>query len=116
MDVEPGSSAAPGAAPRPSQRVSSVQLHVHEEKEIYTVLVGVDHPCDHHRGRGRARWRVGGKPQQLLTHNNSSRLQSSGVFTKNSPFCLMPRLMRESGSIQIQAEDSGRIVDETRNP
>ena len=43
-------------------------------------------------------------------------LQSSGVFTKNSPFCRMPSLMRESGSIQIQAEDSGRIVDETRNP
>ena len=112
MDVELGSSAAPGAAPRPLQRVSSVQLHVHEEKEIYTVLVGVDH----HRGRGRARWRVGGKPRQLLTHNNSSRLQSSGVFTKNSPFCRMPSLMRESGSIQIQAEDSGRIVDETRKP
>ena len=112
MDVDPGSSAAPGAVPRPLQRVSSVQLHVHEEKQTYVGIDRIIVVAGGHAGESV------GSPGSY-THTRTAlayrlELHCNGVFTKNSPF--VSCLMRESGSIQIQAEDFGWIADETRKP
>jgi hypothetical protein len=84
MDVDPGSSAAPDAVPRPLQRVSSVQLHVHEEKEIYRSVSIIIVVAGGHAGES-----VGSPSSYSHTITALAymlELQSSGVFTKNSPF------------------------------
>ena len=89
MDVEPGSSAAPGAAPRPSQRVSSVQLHVHEEKEIYRSVSIIIVVAGGHAGESVGS--PGSYSHTVTALVCMLELQSSGVSTKNSPFvsCLV---------------------------